>query len=74
MAKAAKKPGNNESSGPGGAREGAGRKRLYGEKIATTTVAAAVPVPLLVRLDKWAAAHGLTRSRAVTEAIRRLVE
>lgn len=65
----AKKP---EKSAVGGARPGAGRKRLYG-KSETQTIAAAVPVPLVGQLDKWAEGQSLTRSQAVAEAIRRLV-
>lgn len=59
-----------QGSNRGGARAGAGRKRLYGRAL-TVTVAAAVPGPLVAKLDRWADSRGLTRSQAVAELIRR---
>lgn len=68
----AKNTEKNSTLQHGGARKGAGRPRLHGTAI-TKTVAASVPEPLINGLDRWAKTQGLTRSQAVTEAIRRLV-
>lgn len=56
----------------GGARKGAGRKP--GVDGPTIVVAASIPETLLGRLDALAAEKGWNRSKAVTEAVRRLVK
>ena len=56
----------------GGSREGAGRKPKNPEG-ATKTIAASVPEALIERLDKHAELKGWNRSKAITEAIRRLL-
>jgi hypothetical protein len=55
----------------GGKREGAGRKP--GPEGPTVTVVATVPETLVEALNALAEQKGWNRSRAVTEAIRRLV-
>ena len=57
----------------GGARPGAGRKVTNPEG-RTIPLAAAVPESLVAQLDKLAEQRGWNRSKAVTEAIRRLVK
>jgi hypothetical protein len=57
--------------GPGGAREGAGRKP--GPDGRTMMVAVTVPKTLVAELDAYADAQGWKRSKAVTEAIRALL-
>jgi hypothetical protein len=56
----------------GGKREGAGRPPANPEG-KTITVAASVPEALAADLDAYAEAQGWTRSKAVTEAIRKLL-
>ena len=56
----------------GGKRKGAGRKPVNPEGH-TVTIAASVPEKLAERLDNFAAAHGWNRSKAITEAIRKLL-
>ncbi len=56
----------------GGARPGAGRKP--GPEGRTAMLAVTVPETLIAQLDELAAARGWGRSKAVTEAIRRLVK
>ena len=53
----------------GGKRRGAGRK-IESPEGAVVTIAASVPSGLVDQLDLVAAKNGLSRSRAVTEAIR----
>jgi hypothetical protein len=55
-----------------GKRAGAGRPPANPEG-KTITVAASVPEALAADLDAYAEAQGWTRSRAVTEAIRKLL-
>jgi len=57
----------------GGAREGAGRppSNVEGK---TMLVTASVPEALVAKLDELAEQKGWNRSRAVTEAIRRLTK
>lgn len=57
-------------SSRGGARKGAGRPPSDDPTVA---LAARVPASLVAPLDRWAQRHGLTRSAAVAEAVRRLV-
>ena len=57
----------------GGAREGAGRKPTNPEG-RTVVVAASVPGELVDQLDGLAAKKGWNRSRAITEAIRGLLD
>ena len=56
----------------GGKRKGAGRKPVNPEG-RTVTVAASVPERLAEKLDDFAADHGWNRSKAITEAIRKLL-
>lgn len=63
--------GKKTTAGRGGARPGAGRKT--GADGPTIVVAASVPESLAAELDSYAEAKGWNRSKAVTEAIRRLV-
>lgn len=57
----------------GGKRKGAGRKADNPEG-KTKVVAATVPEKLIKRLDQHAKNKGWNRSRAITEAIRALLE
>jgi hypothetical protein len=57
----------------GGARPGAGRKPINPEG-KTTTLVVAVPEALVAQLDEVAEQRGWNRSKAATEAIRRLVK
>jgi hypothetical protein len=57
----------------GGKRPGAGRKVANPEG-PTAVLAVSVPEALIAQLDELAAARGWGRSKAVTEAIRRLVK
>ena len=57
----------------GGSREGAGRRPKNPEG-ATKTVAASVPESLIERLDEYAESKGWNRSKAITEAIRKLLK
>jgi hypothetical protein len=59
-----------KTSNHGGARPGSGRPRL---KDAGVTIAGRIAPPIAAKLDAWAERNGLTRSRAVAEAVRRLV-
>jgi hypothetical protein len=63
--------GKKKAVGRGGARKGAGRKP--GADGPTIVVAASVPESLAAELDSYAEAKGWNRSKAVTEAIRKLV-
>ena len=56
----------------GGSRKGAGRKPSNPEG-ATKTIAASVPESLVERLDEFAENKGWNRSKAITEAIRKLI-
>lgn len=56
----------------GGARPGAGRKPGPEGPVSSLTVS--VPDALIAQLDELATARGWGRSKAVTEAIRRLVK
>jgi hypothetical protein len=56
----------------GGKRDGAGRPPANPEG-KTITLAASVPEALAADLDAYAEAQGWSRSRAVTEAIRKLL-
>jgi metal-responsive CopG/Arc/MetJ family transcriptional regulator len=56
----------------GGKREGAGRKT--GPEGRAVVVAASIPETLVAQLDELAATKGWNRSKAVTEAVRRLVK
>jgi hypothetical protein len=56
----------------GGSRPGAGRKP--GPEGRTTTLAVSVPESLIAQLDEFAGQRSWNRSKAVTEAIRRLVK
>jgi hypothetical protein len=58
----------------GGKREGAGRKVANPEEGRTMLVAVTVPSELVSRLDDLAANQGWSRSKAVTEAIRGLLD
>lgn len=58
----------------GGKRKGSGRKMAYPDEGRTIPVAAGVPSELVARLDAWAKANGCNRSKAITEAIRGLVD
>jgi hypothetical protein len=57
----------------GGARKGAGRKLEHPEG-PTVPITASVPEQLIKRLDGLAKTKGWNRSRAVTEAIRGLLD
>jgi hypothetical protein len=63
--------GKKKAVGRGGAREGAGRP--IGPDGPTMVVAVTVPESLMTDLDAYADAKGWKRSKAVTEAIRKLV-
>jgi hypothetical protein len=56
----------------GGARKGAGRK--VGKDGPTKAIAATIPESLIEKLDTYAAAKEWTRSRAITEAIKKMVK
>ena len=56
----------------GGKRKGAGRKVANPEG-KTIVVAATVPGELVEELDSLAAERGWNRSRAITEAVRRML-
>jgi hypothetical protein len=62
----------DEKKPHGGARKGAGRKPSADGP--TIVVAASIPETLVERLDELAAEKGWNRSKAVTEAVRRLVK
>lgn len=47
--------------------------KLAAESERKIVLPAGVPAGLVAKLDQWRASHGLNRSQAVTEAIRRLV-
>ena len=53
----------------GGKRPGAGRKPIHDDPV---MIAARIPTTLRDQLDQFARAHGLSRSQALLEAIRRL--
>ena len=55
----------------GGKREGAGRKPTHKEG-RTERVFANIPETLVRKLEAYAASKGLSRSAALTEAVRRL--
>jgi ribbon-helix-helix CopG family protein len=57
----------------GGSRPGAGRK-VSNPEGRTVPLGAAVPEALVAQLDELAEQRGWNRSKAVTEAIRRLVK
>lgn len=56
----------------GGKREGAGRKPSPEGR--AVVVAASLPGPLVAQLDELATRNGWNRSKAVAEAVRRLVK
>jgi hypothetical protein len=58
-----------ESSGHGGKREGAGRKRLESEK--RITISAVFPPDLVVKIDALAKAESKSRSSILVELIRK---
>lgn len=62
-----------KKKGRGGAREGAGRPPANPEG-KSEIVAASIPSELVKRLDGLAKTKGWNRSRAVTEAIRGLLD
>lgn len=57
----------------GGKRKGAGRK-IESPEGRTTLIAVTVPGELVERLDAYAEERDVTRSKAVTEAIRGLLD
>jgi hypothetical protein len=57
----------------GGKREGAGRKPANPEEGSVITIAVSVPSGLVDQLDAHAGANNLSRSGAVTKAIRGLL-
>lgn len=56
----------------GGSRDGAGRKPANAEG-ATKIIAASVPESLVERLDRYAEKKGWNRSKAITDAIRKML-
>ncbi len=58
----------------GGKREGAGRKSTAHPEGRTKPIGGSVPTSLVEQLDEWAKKNGVSRSGALTEAIRRLVK
>lgn len=56
----------------GGAREGAGRPAIYAGKMERVTMR--LPQRLLAKLDRTAAARGLTRSQVATAALRDMLK